>query len=117
MQILPYISDNNTIPGIDLNAWFIPHPIATYFVRVQGDSMIDAGIFDGDILIVDRSKPAQNGDVVIAELNRELTVKRLELGDEVRLLPENSLYSPITVLENMDFELFGVVTASVRKLR
>lgn len=112
MKIYPYISDNNTIPDIDLNAWFITQPMATYFVRVEGNSMIGAGIYDGDILIVDRSKQAQDGDIVIAELNcdmqslheadlvKETTMRELG-GTHVGIFssltePEKSPYLPVS---------------------
>jgi DNA polymerase V len=103
--------------ALDLNELLVKRPSATYFVRAQGDSMIDAGIFPGDILVVDRSLEARHGDVVIACLNGELTVKRLETRPHSRLVPMNKAYAPIDIPEDADLELFGVVTNVVHSLR
>jgi DNA polymerase V len=103
--------------ALDLNELLVKRPAATYFVRAQGDSMIDAGIFPGDILVVDRSLEARHGDVVIACLNGELTVKRLETHPQSRLVPMNKAYSPVEIPDNADLELFGVVTSVVHSLR
>jgi DNA polymerase V len=95
---------------IDLNEILVPHEAATYFIRVQGDSMTGAGIQDGDILIVDRSVEPANGSIVIAVLNGELTVKRLRRrGARVFLNPENAKYAPIEVTAETAFEIWGVV--------
>lgn len=101
---------------LDLNELCIKKPAATYFVRAQGDSMIDAGIFPGDILVVDRSLAAQHGDIVIAEFNGELTVKKLEMTPVTRLVPMNKEHTPIEVPEDSDLEIFGVVTTSIHSL-
>jgi len=103
--------------ALDLNELLVKRPAATYFVRAQGDSMIDAGIFPGDILVVDRSLEARHGDVVIACLNGELTVKRLETRPQSRLVPMNKAYAPVEIPDNADLELFGVVTSVVHSLR
>ncbi len=79
--------------------------------------MLDAGIFSGDVLVVDRSLTAAHGDIVIASLNGELTVKRLELRPQIRLVPMNSKYAPIDLPEGADLELFGVATTVVHSLR
>lgn len=102
---------------LDLNELCIKRPAATFFVRVDGDSMIDAGIYPEDILVVDRSLRASHGDIVIAGFDGELTVKELELHPVVRLVPRNVAYSPIVVPEGSELELFGVVTNVVRNLR
>ncbi len=102
---------------LDLNELCIQHPAATYFVRAQGDSMIDAGIFPGDVIVVDRSISASHGDIVIVSLNGELTVKRLEMRPKMRLVPMNNAYDPIDVPEDADFEVFGVATTVVHSLR
>ncbi len=105
---------------MDLNRLCVRHPAATYFVRARGESMVGAGIADGDILVVDRSERARNGDIIIAALNGEFTVKRLEMQGEnknIRLLPENPAFSPITITPGMDAEFFGVVTSVVKLLR
>ena len=91
---------------LDLNQLCVKRPAATYFVRVAGDSMIDAGIYPDDLLVVDRSVTEQHGDVVIASLNGEFTVKVLELNP-LRLVPQNQHYHPIVITESDDFEIFG----------
>ena len=102
---------------LDLNELCIQHPAATYFVRAQGDSMIDAGIFPGDVIVVDRSITASHGDIVIASFNGELTVKRLETTPTTRLVPMNNQYSPIDIPEGADLEIFGVATNVIHSLR
>lgn len=103
---------------IDLNELCIQHPVATFFVRVQGESMIDAGIYPGDVLVVDRSLQARHGDIVIASLETEMTVKQLHLKPlPVRLLPRNSAYKTLVVDGDMVMEIFGVVTNVVRSLK
>ncbi len=102
---------------LDLNELCIKTPAATYFVRAQGDSMIDAGIFPGDVLVVDRSITAQHGDTVIAEFNGELTVKKLETIPTVRLVPMNKQHAPVDIPEEADLEIFGVVTTAIHSLR
>ena len=101
---------------LDLNELCIKTPAATYFVRAQGDSMLDAGIFPGDVLVVDRSLNAKHGDIVIASFNGELTVKKLELSPSVRLVAMNTNYAPIEIPEDADLEIFGVVTNAIHSL-
>ncbi|MGH9943847.1 MAG: LexA family protein [Pyrinomonadaceae bacterium] len=102
---------------LDLNRYLVRHPAATFFVRVSGDSMIGAGINCDDILIVDRAAEADDGDVVIARLNNELTVKRLRVRDDgIWLMPENEEYEPIHVNEEMDFEVWGKVCHVIHSL-
>ncbi|MGK2907402.1 MAG: translesion error-prone DNA polymerase V autoproteolytic subunit [Desulfuromonadales bacterium] len=102
---------------LDLNELCVQHPAATYFVRAQGDSMIDAGIFPGDVLVVDRSLTATHGDIVIVSVNGELTVKKLETRPKMRLVPMNKQYAPIDVPDDADLEVFGVATTVVHSLR
>lgn len=102
---------------LDLNELCIKHPNATFFVRVEGDSMIEAGIYANDILVVDRSLRAKQGDIIIAELHSELTVKELVLKPRVRLIPRNPAYSPIDIPEDCELNIFGVVTSIVRNTR
>ncbi len=102
---------------LDLNELCIQKPAATYFVRAQGDSMIDAGIFPGDVLVIDRSIDASHGDIVIASVNGELTVKRLETKPQTRLVPMNSQHAPIVIPEDADLEIFGVATNVIHSLR
>ena len=99
---------------LDLNTHLIQHPAATFFLRVSGDSMINAGIFNGDLLIVDRSLTATHGKVVIAAVNGELTVKRLNKTKEgVFLVAENKNYPPIALNENDQVYIWGVVTHTI----
>ena len=102
---------------LDLNELCIQKPAATYFVRAQGDSMIDAGIFPGDVLVIDRSIDASHGDIVIAAVNGELTVKLLETKPQTRLVPMNSQYAPIVLPEGTNLEIFGVATNVIHSLR
>jgi DNA polymerase V len=102
---------------LDLNELCVQHPAATYFVRAQGDSMVEAGIFPGDVLVVDRSITAVHGDIVIASVNGELTVKRLETRPRMRLVPMNRQYKAIDVPDGADLEVFGVATTVIHSLR
>lgn len=96
---------------LDLNQHLIHHPLATYFVRVSGDSMLGAGIHPGDILIVDRSVEARDGKIVIAVVNGELLVKRLRIeGTQPYLVAENPNYPELKITEAMEFQIWGVVT-------
>lgn len=96
--------------SLDLNRYLIHRPAATFFVRVKGDSMIGAGIYSGDLLIVDRAVEAKHGSVVIAVINGDLTIKRFhQEKDRLWLMPENPAYQPIEIHEAMEFEVWGVV--------
>jgi len=99
---------------IDLNELLVQHPSATYFVKAAGDSMIEGGINDGDLLVVDSSKTANHGDIVIAAVDGEFTVKRLQLRPSVQLNPMNSAYAPIVVSSEDSLDIFGVVTFIVK---
>ncbi|MBW2651058.1 MAG: translesion error-prone DNA polymerase V autoproteolytic subunit [Deltaproteobacteria bacterium] len=102
---------------LDLNKYLVKHPAATFFVKVTGNSMIDAGIHDGDILIVDRSIKPANKKVVIAVVNGELAVRRIRVTkDKVFLMPENRDYKPLQIEEEMGFEVWGVVTNVIHPL-
>ncbi len=101
---------------LDLNRLCIRQEAATFLLRVEGDSMIEAGIHAGDILVVDRSLNAVHGDIVVAAVAGEFTVKELALKPSPRLLPRNPDYAPI-VLEEGGWELFGVVTFALHTLR
>ncbi|SBS30537.1 LexA repressor [Marinomonas aquimarina] len=103
--------------SLDLNALCIQHPSATFFVRAQGDSMVGAGIHSGDILVVDRSLTAKHGDIIIASVHGELTVKELQLKPNVLLRPHNKAYPVMPISEESEFEVFGVVTGVVRRLQ
>ena len=113
----PSPADDFIDTKLDLNEHLIRHPSATFFVRASGDSMIDAGIHSGDILIVDRSLEAVNNVIVIAALEGELTVKRFKKkADRVFLLPENTEYKVIDVTHNETFSIWGVVTYVIHKV-
>ena len=100
---------------LDLNRYLIKHPVATFYVRVSGDSMTGAGIHPGSILVVDRAVEADDGDIVIARIGDELCVKRLRVrGGRIWLMPENDKYQPIEVIESMDFEVWGRVMHAIR---
>jgi len=102
---------------LDLNKHLIKHPASTFFVRVSGDSMIKAGIFPDDILIVDRSLEPVDKKIVIAVLDGELTVKRLRYRDKLIFLePENPEYQPIKITEDDSLEIWGVVTNVIHKV-
>lgn len=100
---------------LDLNRYLIKHPVATFYVRVSGDSMTGVGIHPGSILVVDRKVEAEDGDIVIARINDELCVKRLRLRHgRIWLMPENERFQPIEVIETMDFEVWGRVMHAIR---
>ena len=113
----PSPADDYLEENLDLNKFLIKHPVATFFVRVTGDSMIGAGIHSGDILIVDRSLEPTSRRVVIAIVNGELTVKRLiRKKGKVLLMPENDGYKPIEIKDETDLEVWGVVTSVIHCL-
>ncbi|MEK9771853.1 MAG: translesion error-prone DNA polymerase V autoproteolytic subunit [Nitrosomonadales bacterium] len=112
----PSPADDHAEKRLDLNEYLIDKQETTFFVRVKGDSMVDAGILDNDIVIVDRSKQARLGAIVLASIDGEFTVKTLSKKKEIPvLLPANKNYQPIEVKETSQFEIWGVVTGSVRK--
>ncbi len=99
---------------LDLNEYLIHNKEATFLLKVQGDSMKDAGIRDGDLLVVDKSIEPTDGKIVIAALNGELTVKRLSIKSTgAWLVPENDNYPPIPIKEESDVMIWGVVTATI----
>lgn len=103
--------------SLDLNEYLIKHPAATFFVRVAGDSMREAGIHSGDLLVVDRAVQPKSGSVVVAILDGEFTVKRLQKSSgKIFLVPESKHYRPIEILPEQDFSVWGVVSGVVRKV-
>lgn len=102
---------------IDLNNLLVSHPSSTYFIKVSGDSMIEGGIHDGDMLIVDSSVKPVHGDVVVAALDGEFTVKQLRLRPYLHLKPMNSAHAIISIADADQFEVFGVVLHVVKTLR
>lgn len=102
---------------LDLNSYLIKNQVATFLVKVQGESMKNAGINSGDILIVDKSKEATNNKIVVAVIDGELTVKRLlRQKDGIILMPENEDYQPIKIKKENDLMIWGVVVGVVRKI-
>lgn len=113
----PSPADDYIESHLDLNSHLIQHPSATFFVRASGDSMIKAGIADGDLLIVDRSIEPCHGRIVIAAVNGELTVKRLyKKGGQTKLMPENDYYEPIAITEELELVIWGVVMHNIRSV-
>jgi DNA polymerase V len=103
---------------LDLNEFMVEHEAATFYVRVQGQSMVGAGILDGDIIAVDRALEARHGDIVLAVIDNELTVKELyQQNGQVRLLPHNPDFQPIEIKEGQELSVWGVVKGVIRKLR
>ncbi|MFZ0258154.1 MAG: translesion error-prone DNA polymerase V autoproteolytic subunit [Gammaproteobacteria bacterium] len=114
----PSPADDFLEKKIDLNEHLIRHPAATFFVRVGGDSMNGAGIFGGDILVVDRSLEVKDEAVVVAVVDGEFTVKRIrKTGGRLFLVPANEAYSPLEVTAEMDFTVWGVVTSVIHSFR
>ncbi len=112
----PSPADDFIDKALDLNEFLINHPSATFFVRVEGTSMIDAGIHPGDILIVDRSLDPAPGSVVIAVIDGEFTVKRFQLKKgRSFLMAENADFAPIELSGDMIVEVWGVVTYVIHK--
>ena len=112
----PSPADDFIEQDLDLNEYLIDHPAATFYIRSIGQSMILDGIFPGDILIVDRSKTAQNNQIIIAALNNEFTVKRfIKLANKIILKPSNPDFKDIFVTSEDDFQIWGVVTYVIHK--
>ncbi|HOK18626.1 MAG TPA: translesion error-prone DNA polymerase V autoproteolytic subunit [Caldisericia bacterium] len=107
----PSPADDFIDKTLDLNDLVIKHPQATFFVRVSGNSMINAGIKDGDILVIDKSLEPIEGKIVIANVDGEFVLKRIrKKGGKLYLYPENSDFNPIEIKEGMECEIWGVVT-------
>ena len=104
--------------SISLDKHLIQNPSATFMAYANGNSMVDAGIHHGDILIIDKSLNARDGDIIIAVLHGEFTVKQLSIiNNTFFLLPKNPKYSPVKISDDMDFEVWGIVSYSIRKHR
>jgi DNA polymerase V len=103
--------------SIDLNKELIQNPNATFYARVCGDSMIDMGIDDGDLLVIDKSKEARSGMVAVCYIDGEFTLKQIKLeNDYCLLLPANKTYKPIKVDAENNFIIWGMVTYVIKKL-
>jgi DNA polymerase V len=111
----PAPGDDLVEKPLDLNDLLIDNPTATFFVRVAGDSMEGAGIFNGDILVVDRSVTPKDGSIVVAAVYGELVVKRLQkYPNKAVLISENEGYEPIVITDVDDIFIWGVVVGSAR---
>ena len=101
--------------SIDLNKHLIKHPSATFYGRVKGHSLKNAGIDDGDLLVIDRSLEPINDKIAVCFIDGEFTAKRIKLGkDELWLMPENEAYQPIKVEKEDDFLVWGIVTHVIK---
>lgn len=104
--------------ALDLNAYLVKHPISTYYLRVEGDSMTGAGIAAGDIVVVDKSLEPRSGDIVVAAVDGDFTLKRLKKqGGEAWLVAEHPGYPPIALHQATDAALWGVVTFVIHGVR
>ena len=113
----PSSAENYIEKNLDLNEFLIKHPSSTFFIKVIGNSMINAGVNSGDILIVDRSLSVVNNKIVVARLDNEFIVKRILLkNDKVILMADNEEYEPINITQEMDFEIWGIVTAVIHQV-
>lgn len=112
----PSPADDYVDLKLDLNEYLVSHPVATFIVRAEGESMKDEGIASGDLLIVDRSLTPSHGKIVVAAVNNELTVKKLSIqNNRIKLLPANDAYQPIDITEDHSFVIWGVVTFVIHK--
>ena len=104
--------------ALDLNKELIKHPAATFYARVKGDSMVDAGIHDGDLLVIDKALEPKEGTVAVCYLDGEFTVKRLAVREEcVYLMPANAEFKPIRITEENEFLVWGIVAYVIHKPR
>ena len=113
----PSPADDYIEVGLDLNELLIRHPSSTFFLRVSGDSMVEAGIQDGDLLVVDRSLDARPGQVVVAVLDGAFTLKRLARHQgRLRLEAANSAYPPLELHQCGDVQIWGVAIHVIHSL-
>jgi DNA polymerase V len=105
--------------ALDLNELIIRHPISTYYLKVEGESMSGAGITTGDIVVVDKSLTPKNGDIVVAAVDGDFTLKylKLEAGNKAWLVAAHPDFSPIALHEAADAQLWGVVTYTIHQTR
>ena len=110
----PSPADDYTEENIDLNEYLISNPFSTFFLRIKGDSMINAGIKDKDLIIVDKSLTARPGNIIIAMIDGEFTIKRLSIkNDELYLKAENNNYPDFRFKNHIDVQIWGVVIYSI----
>ena len=121
MAGFPSPADDYQNDSLDFNRDLIRHPEATFYGKVEGDSMIEAGICNGDIAVIDRSLEPRHGDVVVGYINREFTIKYLDLTHKedgyIELRPANKLFKPIRINENDEFEVWGVGVWTIKNWR
>lgn len=103
--------------SLDLNRYVIRNPASTFYARIDGNSMKDAGIADGDIVVIDKSLEPAEGRIAVCYLDGEFTLKRLQVRrDGIWLIPENPDYKPIRVTEDNHFVIWGIVTYVIKKM-
>lgn len=119
----PSPAEDTIDESLNIHDLIVKNPNSTFFLKVSGDSMTNIGIYEGNILVVDKSITASSGDIVIASINGDFTVKRLLINRQSTptspryyLVPENKNYKPIPITRYTDFEIWGVVTANISQL-
>lgn len=113
----PGVVDEHMEDSLSLDRLLIKNPVTTFFAKVEGDSMTGAGIFQNDVLVIDRSLTASDKDIVVALLNNEFTVKRLRTQGTLRLQAENPHYADIPITGETELVIWGVVTGVARSLK
>ena len=113
----PSPADDYLEMSLDLNEHLIRNPSSTFFARVTGSSMINSGIYDGDIVIIDKSLQPKNDSILVCIIDGEFTIKRFKKadGNTAYLMPDNPNFKPIKVDQNNDFTIWGVVTYTIHK--
>jgi len=112
----PSPADDYIEDRIDLNRELIRNASSTFFGRVNGDSMINAGIGDGDLIVIDKSLEPKDGSIVVCVIDGEFTVKRFrKINGEIFLMPENEKYKAIKITDENDFRVWGIVTYTIKK--
>ena len=112
----PSPADDYLDMDLNLHDYLVQNPSATFCVKAIGDSMIDAGINNSDVMVVDRALTPKNNDIILAVVNGDFTVKRIKKNEnELYLMPANENYKPIKITEEMNFQVWGVVTFIIHK--
>jgi len=110
----PSPAEDHVDVSLNLNDYLVKHPSSTFYIYVKGDSMIGSGIYDGDLMVVDRSLEPKSNNVVVAVIDGEFTVKKIYKNkNQIYLLPDNKNYKPIHIKEGMDFQVWGIITHSI----
>ena len=114
----PSPAEDHIDSPLDLNEHLISHPAATFYIYAKGSSMKNVGIYDGDLMIVDKAIEPKLKSIVIAIIDGEFTVKRIsKINDKLFLLPENDTYKPIEIKDTCNFQIWGVVIYTIHKPR